>query len=66
MLLGAVEVVVAVCLASYLYIGQGVVVGYKAKAAEASDNVAIKTNAKIKHVAFFNFFNLLARLYVSP
>jgi hypothetical protein len=54
LLLGAVEVVVAVCLASCLYVGQGVVVGYKAEAVEVSDIVTMKTNAIIeKIVAFF-------------
>ena len=59
MLLGAVEVVAAVCFASNLYIGQGVAVGYKAEAADASDKVAIKTNAKRTYVAFFTVVNLL-------
>jgi hypothetical protein len=54
LLLGAVEVVAAVCLASYLYIGQGIVVGYKAEAVEVSGIVTMKTNAIIeKIVAFF-------------
>jgi len=59
LLLGAVEVVAAVCFASYLYVGQGVVVGYKAEAEETSDNAAMKTNTEIMHVGFFTFVNLL-------
>jgi hypothetical protein len=45
---------------------QDVAVGYKAKAAEVADNVAIKTNAKIIYFAFFTLVKspCLSRMYV--
>ena len=66
LLLGTSEDVAPECATSYRYIDQGAVVGYKAEAVEVSDNVTMKANAKIVHVAFFNFVNLLARPRVSP
>jgi hypothetical protein len=56
---GVVEAVAPVCFASNLYIDQGVFVGYKAKAVEASDNTAMKTNAENTYVALFIVDNLL-------
>ena len=53
--LGAVEAVVAVWFESYLNIGQGLVITYKAEAKGVSDNVTIQAIAKIMHVDFFVF-----------
>jgi hypothetical protein len=57
--LGTSEGVAPECATSYRYIGQDAVVGYKAEAVEVSDNVTMKTNAKVMYVAFFTVVNLL-------